>query len=390
MSGKLGDNMRALVCLAAGLFSFAFSAHGDVFSDADPLPGFMNSARAIYAAPAAGDSAEDLAAFRWAMENYTEAVRQEDYQLAMQHGLKALELGERLDSVSSEFCANLALNLGRINLIHRREPHVFDMYDRSLGHFTDAFGESSSEHYLPLSEILSYSIRRYKRNEAKRYDDELGKVVSQNFDFPSLERGYYFIRKSQRHRLEVMNGSSVSSNIRKIKGFLLRALEDFEAIGDDHGIGDARFELGRYHIEFGRYRSARRELGLALEAFERAGLQPGEERILRCHLFMAEAWIRDGRDDEATPHLQFVSQHQGEVDQTDIKPLIRVAPTYPIRAARQRIEGWVLMEFTITTEGKVRDPVVIDHEPSSIFDAAATEAVFQWRYVPLSRDGEFF
>lgn len=378
--------MRLLVCLVLGPFFFAFPAYGDVFSDFDHLPGFMNSARAIYAAPVAGDSEEDLAAFRWAMENYTIAVRSQDYSSALKHGLKALELGEQLNSVSSEFCARLAMNLGRIYRMYRREPEVFQMYDRSLGHFTDAFGENSSEHYLPVSEILLYSIRRYERTEARKYYKQLKAVVKLNFDFPSEKRGYFYIFESRLHRMEVL-AFSFGANPASIRRSLARALEDFEAIGHDLGTGDARFELGKHRIETRKFSLARKELALALEAFERADLVPGDERLLQCHLFMAEAWIRSGKDDEATPHLQYVSRHQGEVSDNEIKPLIRVAPEYPAEAARRGIEGWVLMEFTITVEGKVRDPRVVDNHPSTIFDRAARKAVLQWRYVPLSVNG---
>lgn len=381
-----GDVMRTLVCLIGGLLFVSFQAIGDVVFETNPLPGYMNSARAIYAAPASGDSEEDLAAFQWAMENYTLAVRAQNYPLALKHGLKALELGEQLDSVSSEFCANLAMNLGRIYRIYRREPEVFRMYDRSLGHFTDAFGENSGELYLPVSEILLYSIRQKETSEARKYYKHLKAVVELNFDFPSENRGYFYIFESKLHRMEVLTFSA-RANPTSIRRSLAKALKDFEAVGHDLGTGDARFELGKHRLEARKYPLARTELALALEAYERAGLLPGDQRVLQCHLFLAEAWIRSGKDDKATPHLQHVSRHQGEVDATQMQPLIRVAPEYPERALESGIEGWVLMEFTVTVEGKVRDPRVVDSRPSGIFERAAKKAVLQWRYVPLSADG---
>ena len=41
-------------------------------------------------------------------------------------------------------------------------------------------------------------------------------------------------------------------------------------------------------------------------------------------------------------------------------PIVKVAPVYPRRAQTRGIEGFVLLEFTVTKTGAVKDPVVID------------------------------
>lgn len=67
---------------------------------------------------------------------------------------------------------------------------------------------------------------------------------------------------------------------------------------------------------------------------------------------------------------------------TNVTPLVRVPPTYPMRAASRGIEGWVKIEFTITTEGMVKDAVVIAFQPSSIFNRAALKAIKGWKFKP--------
>ena len=64
-----------------------------------------------------------------------------------------------------------------------------------------------------------------------------------------------------------------------------------------------------------------------------------------------------------------------------------VEPVYPPQAMRDRVEGWVLLEFTITETGSVRDIVVVDSQPSGVFDAAAAEALADWKYRPRITDG---
>jgi protein TonB len=63
---------------------------------------------------------------------------------------------------------------------------------------------------------------------------------------------------------------------------------------------------------------------------------------------------------------------------TGVIPLERVPPKYPARAAERHIEGWVKIEFTITTTGAVEDAVVVGAEPAEIFDEAALKAINQW------------
>jgi len=72
---------------------------------------------------------------------------------------------------------------------------------------------------------------------------------------------------------------------------------------------------------------------------------------------------------------------------TEATPILRVPPIYPLRAQEHGIEGWVLVEFTITPTGAVKDPVVVTSVPSSIFNRAALRAIRKWRYKPRIVDG---
>jgi len=72
----------------------------------------------------------------------------------------------------------------------------------------------------------------------------------------------------------------------------------------------------------------------------------------------------------------------------DAVPMVRVPPQYPERAAQRGIEGRVLIEFTISKSGSVKDPKVIAYEPTKIFNRAALKAVSQWKYNPKIEDGK--
>ena len=69
-------------------------------------------------------------------------------------------------------------------------------------------------------------------------------------------------------------------------------------------------------------------------------------------------------------------------------PIIKVAPVYPRRAVAGGIQGHVLLEFTVTSIGSVRDPVVIEADPPGVFDRAATEAALKFKYKPKVLNGQ--
>ena len=72
----------------------------------------------------------------------------------------------------------------------------------------------------------------------------------------------------------------------------------------------------------------------------------------------------------------------------DYLPIVKVAPQYPRRALKKGIEGYVTLEFTVSTLGTVVDPIVIESKPKNIFDRAAINAAKKFKYKPKVVDGK--
>jgi len=68
-------------------------------------------------------------------------------------------------------------------------------------------------------------------------------------------------------------------------------------------------------------------------------------------------------------------------------PIVKVAPVYPSRALSRGLEGYVIVEFTVTRQGTVRDVAVVE-STSSLFERAAMEAALKFKYKPRVIDGE--
>ena len=74
----------------------------------------------------------------------------------------------------------------------------------------------------------------------------------------------------------------------------------------------------------------------------------------------------------------------------DFLPLVAIAPQYPTRAAQRGIEGWCLVSFTVNGLGNVEEDsiVVVDAEPSSIFDRSSIRAATRFKFQPRVVDGQ--
>lgn len=68
-------------------------------------------------------------------------------------------------------------------------------------------------------------------------------------------------------------------------------------------------------------------------------------------------------------------------------PIVKVAPQYPSRASSRGIEGYVLLEYTVSKQGTVVNPVVIEAEPPKIFNRAAINSALRYKYKPRVVDG---
>jgi len=77
------------------------------------------------------------------------------------------------------------------------------------------------------------------------------------------------------------------------------------------------------------------------------------------------------------------------VGEGDYLPIVKVAPIYPNRALTRGIEGYCVVQYTVTRQGTTRDPVVIESQcTSSLFHSASVNAALKFKYKPRIMDGE--
>jgi TonB family protein len=83
---------------------------------------------------------------------------------------------------------------------------------------------------------------------------------------------------------------------------------------------------------------------------------------------------------------QASSGGQDVISASTLKRTHTVTPTWPETAAG--VEGWVMLRFTLLPNGTVTDIEVKESNPAGVFDASAVEALGQWKFEPVERDGK--
>jgi len=77
------------------------------------------------------------------------------------------------------------------------------------------------------------------------------------------------------------------------------------------------------------------------------------------------------------------------VGEGDYLPIVKVAPIYPQRALTRGVEGYCVVEYTVTRQGTTREPFVVEAQcTSSLFHRASLQAALKFKYKPRILDGE--
>ncbi len=72
----------------------------------------------------------------------------------------------------------------------------------------------------------------------------------------------------------------------------------------------------------------------------------------------------------------------------DYLPIVKIAPVYPTAAQNRGVEGYCLVEYTVTAAGTTRDVKIIEADPPGIFNKVSIAAALKFKYRPRVVNGE--
>jgi protein TonB len=77
------------------------------------------------------------------------------------------------------------------------------------------------------------------------------------------------------------------------------------------------------------------------------------------------------------------------VGEGDYLPIVKVAPMYPQRALSRGIEGYCVVQYTVTRQGTIRDPFIVkDQCTDEVFHRPSLQAALKFKYKPRVIDGQ--
>lgn len=92
-------------------------------------------------------------------------------------------------------------------------------------------------------------------------------------------------------------------------------------------------------------------------------------------------WVQPSSLDTSNSTKGLDSEMSGASESiSKITPVSTRMPLIPEVAWVNKINGWVLLAFTVTSEGRVKDIRVLDAFPKGIFEESAVLAASDWRY----------
>lgn len=62
--------------------------------------------------------------------------------------------------------------------------------------------------------------------------------------------------------------------------------------------------------------------------------------------------------------------------------------SYPPKAKRRRVEGWVVFNYLVSASGEVVEVEIVDAQPPRIFERVVLKEVRKWKYLPRLVNGE--
>lgn len=157
----------------------------------------------------------------------------------------------------------------------------------------------------------------------------------------------------------------------------------------------AKFYLG----ELARAESGHPSTKFARDTLSTRLVTEGRAAMARKEIPAARRWLaqaeESGADAQSTAVLKQeiaaadrpAAKTEELVAATSLTKLHNVNPEYPSAARNRGTEGWVELTMTVEPDGSVGAIAVTHAEPAMVFDAVAIDAVRQWRYEPVKRDG---
>ncbi|TRX54970.1 energy transducer TonB [Thalassomonas sp. M1454] len=312
--------------------------------------------------------------FKQAYGAYKQSLDQGDAGITYQYAKESYQFGCKAYGEHNINCANLGLNyLSHMKSNDTDSPKVGEIVMPVL---KKKYGAKS----IDVIDFMILSASKYPSNNKEQAID----IISTALEYLNDAE----VEPVLKANIELSAGKALLKFNSNKAVILKNSYNDLSAKlhPDDGRLLEHRFWAAKYWMTTPKK-------SLAIELFEK-NIQLYEsienythpyELVSRAHL--VALYEHKKQSDEATRHCIAIGEIRPWDDNQEQIPLFRIAPTYPINAARNHKEGWVQLSFNIDENGMVREPKVLKSS-SKIFRKSSLNALKQWRYAPKFENGK--
>ena len=316
---------------------------------------------------------EKIRAFKAAQACYSDSTSSGDFQRKVECAKKSLDLGYELFGFKHKNTAalsyNYALALGQSGALNLSS----DELHKTVELYTDIYGPKSEELAWVLMDLAQVESQLSSKYGNQFYIKAI-KIFGSLEDFDNLEYANVLIKASSSRALARYDA------LKAIKYAELAAEIYVAALGENSPSAClAFFNIGKLRLSEKKYKKA-------IDAFEKSLADPSLANY--AHAFLVEAYTEINKPMLVQKHLDALAV-VGDIQQKDFLPIYSVGPKYPRIAQQRGIEGYAIIKITVTKQGGVRAPVIIEERPEGMgFGKAALEAAKKLKYAPRIVDGE--
>ncbi len=328
-------------------------------------------------AAAAEDTDEDRARFRTCYNSFQEAVNAQRWHAARVHATTCNELAPKIYGEEHPNTAAMQLNYARMLLFTQNRQEALPAATRANTLYRNLYGSGSIEVIDSLMLLGDATTLGADPERARRHYREAVNIARRNTD-PDADLAA---------DLQILAGSSLMNNVNAdiALEFFEDALKHFSRVhGQTHlKTAMANFQIGKVYLARRNNRRALEFFDAALETYTALG-ESGTQMAMITRGFLVEVNERAGNSDAATEHVLAIGRATPRNPSSSITPLYQ-----PIELPHQANRGgYALIEFTIDTEGRVKDPVVIEYSGGRGHATASMRAMRNWRFAPHFVDGQ--
>ncbi|WP_065188036.1 TonB family protein [Shewanella woodyi] len=307
---------------------------------------------------------------------YQSAVSDKNYSDAQVYADKAYQLGKEIYPKGSLDLANLALNLGSVLEINKKQTQAFDAYSEALAIYQTHFDDDAIELIEPL---IGAADTAEKPKVARKYFIQ-AIDIAEDADDPILLANTFMSAFNKLSKTPVYS--------RKIQNYAIKAFEIYE----DELPEDAMARVRATYI-VGMIRKSKKQDAKAIELLNKvvkqfSVLDYSHPYELASHAQLVELYEKKGLSEKSTQHCIAIGSMRPWLDTQEQVPLYRLPPKYPVNSARAGREGMVQLSFIVDESGFVTEPKVIMSEGGSGFEKESLKAIKHWRYAPKFVDGK--